>query len=477
MKVREDFSTIILAAGKGTRMKSPLPKVLHPVVGTPMITRTINVLNDLGSNLIRVVVGHGENLVRQVIEPLGATAYKQEEQLGTGHAVRCADPQSLSGLVLIMNGDHPLIQKEDLSLIIKEFVHSKSKLAVVTAKVKKPGQFGRIVRSYGELKAIVEAKDASHETLKINEINTGIYLADAEILNELLPKISNNNKQKEFYLTDIISLAIEEGHKVIGIVSSNRVAFGVNTQSELARANKYLFNLKNKKLLEEGVIIIDPSQTYIEEDVQIGSGTVIYPGCYLRSGTQIGEMSVVEPHCYIYKSKIESSVHIKSHCYFEEVKVSTKAEVGPFARLRPGTQIGKHAKVGNFVEMKKVDFKDGAKASHLTYLGDAIVGEDTNIGCGTITCNYAVDKKKYVTKIGKGVFVGSDTQFVAPIEIGDGAVIASGSTITKNVPANALAVARGKQFIKENYTVKLSKVDKEEKNIETSDSPNEEVKG
>lgn len=463
MNLSEDFSVIILAAGKGTRMKSPLPKVLHPVAGSPMISRAIHQCHELGAKNIRVVVGHGESLVRQVIEPLGAVAFHQDQQLGTGHAVQCAEPSSLVGNVLIMNGDHPLIKASDLSLIIKEFVNSSAKLSVVTAKVKDPGSLGRIVRSYGELKAIVEAKDASHDTLKINEINTGIYIVDAKFLTSVLPKLKNKNKQKEFYLTDIVSIAIDEGAKVNTIVASARVAFGVNSQYELAKANQYIFKSKAKTLMEDGVVIIDPNHTYIEEDVKIGSGTVIYPGNYLRAGTQIGEMCVVEPNCYIFKSKIESSVHIKSHCYFEEVQISTKAIVGPFARLRPGTKLGKDTRVGNFVEMKKVDFKDGAKANHLTYLGDAIIGENTNIGCGTITCNYAVDKKKYVTKIGKNVFVGSDSQFVAPVEVGDGAIIASGSTITKNVPAKALAVARGKQFIKENYTSKLSHVE-EDKN-------------
>ncbi len=459
MGISEDFSVVILAAGKGTRMKSPLPKVLHPVAGTPMISRTISELHKLGAKSVRVVVGHGEDLVRQVIEPLGASAYRQEVQLGTGHAVQCADPHSLVGNILIMNGDHPLIRAEDISMIIKEFVHSKARLAVVTAKVKKPGKFGRIVRKHGELRAIVEAKDASHETLKINEINTGIYVVDARFLTELLPKLKNNNLQKEFYLTDIVSLALEQRAAVVTITSSSRVAFGVNSQAELAKAGQFLFKSKVNQLMDEGVIFIDPHTTYVEEDVQIGAGSVIYPGNYLRAGTVVGEMCVIEPHCYLYKTKVASSVHIKSHCYFEEVNIEDKAIIGPFARLRPGTNIGKEAKVGNFVEMKKVDFRAGAKASHLTYLGDAIVGEDTNIGCGTITCNYAVDHKKYITKIGKEVFVGSDTQFVAPVEIGDGAVIASGSTITKNVPAGALAVARGKQFVKENYVNLLKERD------------------
>lgn len=477
MSITEDFSTIVLAAGKGTRMKSPLPKVLHPVAGWPMISRSIHALNEAGTNNIRVVVGHGELLVRQVIEPLGASAFLQVEQLGTGHAVQCAEPHSLQGTVLIMNGDHPLIEAEDIKFLIKEFVNSQKKLAVVTAKVKKPGNFGRIVRHHNQLKAIVEAKDASHDTLKINEINTGMYLIEAEFLNQLLPQLKNNNSQKEFYLTDIISLAVEAGEQVGTLLTSAYVAFGVNSQLELATATKYVYRRKVKKLMESGVVILDPKNTYIEDDVIIGSGTIIYPGNFIRSGTKIGEMCIIEPHCFMYKTQIANSVHIKSHCYFEEVKISSKASIGPFARLRTGTKIGKDAKVGNFVEMKMVDFKNGAKASHLTYLGDAVIGEQTNIGCGTITCNYAVDKKKYVTKIGKDVFVGSDTQFVAPIEIGDGAIIASGSTITKNVPAGALAVARSRQIIKENYQHRSHTTKEEIEETEKSSDSKAEIEG
>lgn len=470
MNIAEDFSTIILAAGKGTRMKSSLPKVLHPVAGWPMISRTLNALNEAGTHSIRAVVGHGENLVRQVIEPLGAIAFHQEQQLGTGHAVRCAEPHTLQGNVLIMNGDHPLIEANDVKVLIKEFVRSNKKLAVVTAKVKKPGNFGRIVRHHNQLKAIVEAKDASHETLKINEINTGMYFVNAKFLNVLLPRLQNNNQQKEFYLTDIVSMAVEDGEAIGTLLAPSHVAFGVNSQSELAKATKLIYRRKISRLMESGVIVLDPDTTYVEDDVTIGAGTVIYPNNFIRSGTKIGEMCIIEPNSFMYKAQIADSVHIKSHCYLEEVKIATKAAIGPFARLRPGTNIGRDAKVGNFVEMKKVDFKDGAKASHLTYIGDAIVGEDTNIGCGTITCNYAVDKKKYVTKIGRNVFVGSDTQFVAPVEIGDGAVIASGSTITKNVPPGALAVARGRQIIKENYQTRMQSPEEKESSEKSNSS-------
>jgi bifunctional UDP-N-acetylglucosamine pyrophosphorylase/glucosamine-1-phosphate N-acetyltransferase len=447
----EKIAAIILAAGKGTRMASPLPKVLHPVAGLPMIQKVIGACRKAGALDIRLVVGHNSNLVKTVVQPFNVNCFEQIQQLGTADAVRAADVNSLEGLVLIVNGDHPLIQAEDLTKIITEFKDSKAEISVVTTEVKIPGSFGRIVRDHGKLHSIVEAKDASHETLKIKEINTGLYIVKAEALQDLLPKVESNNAQKEFYLTDIISIGIEQGYKVTAIKGASHVAMGVNTQAELAKASQWVFRNKVKKLMESGVMVLDPKTTYIEEDVQIGPASVIYPSVYVRGNTSIGSFCVLEPHSYVFESKIGDSVQIKAGTYIEHCRLHNHVSVGPYARLRPETEIFDNAHVGNFVEMKKVKFGKGSKAGHLTYLGDAEIGEEVNIGCGTITCNYAPDRKKYKTKIGNKVFVGSDTQFIAPIVIGDEAVIGSGSTITKDVPAKALAVARGKQFIKENY--------------------------
>lgn len=452
----EKLTVIALAAGKGTRMKSPLPKVLHPVAGRPMIEKVIQASKQAGAAEVRVVVGHGQALVRQVVEPMGVATYPQEEQLGTAHAVRCAKPETIEGLVVIMNGDHPLIEASDIKNFVRIFRDERCDLAVVTAEVKNPADFGRIIRHKGDLMAIVEAKDASADALKIREINTGIYIAKASILAEYLPKIQNNNAKKEFYITDLISLCIQDQCKVQAIKASEKVAVGVNTQAELARATKMLFKRKALRLMEEGVLMIDPRTTYIEESVEIGSGTVIYPNVFIRGRSRIGSFSVLESNVFISDSQIGDSVQVRGGSYLESSKLHNKVTVGPYARLRPETEIFEEAHVGNFVEMKKVKFGKKSKAGHLTYLGDAEIGEEVNIGCGTITCNYAADKKKYKTKIGNRVFVGSDTQFVAPIEIGDDALIGSGSTITKDVPAKALAVARGKQFIKENYTPKSS---------------------
>ena len=447
------LSVIILAAGKGTRMNSPLPKVVHPVAGSPMIKKVIDAVKGAGAADIRVIVGHGEALVRKVVEPMGVTCYPQQKQRGTADAVKSAEPGSLEGPVLILNGDHPLIQISDIEFILREFKERKCALAVVSAIMKNPGKLGRIVRHKGELRAIVEAADASAETLKIQETNTGIYVVDAEVLNSYLPLIKNHNSKGEFYLTDIVSIAQEHGEKVDAITARSSVGFGVNTQIELAKATSVLFKRKRDALMEAGVLMIDPKTTYIEEDVEVGPGSVLYPNVYLRGKTKIGAVCMIESGCYFAHAKLEDAVHVKAYTYLESTTIGAKASIGPFARLRPETEIGTEAHVGNFVEMKKTKFGARSKAGHLTYLGDATVGQDVNIGCGTITCNYAVDKKKYRTVIGDRAFIGSDTQFIAPIEVGADAVIGSGSTITKDVPAKALAVARGKQFIKEGWVV------------------------
>lgn len=450
----DKLTVIALAAGKGTRMKSPLPKVLHPVAGRPMIEKVIQASKQAGAAEVRVIVGHGQQLVRQVVEPMGVACYVQDEQLGTAHAVRCAKPETIEGTVVIMNGDHPLIEASDIKDFVRIFRDEKCDLAVVTAVLKNPGEFGRIVRHKGDLAAIVEAKDASAEALKIREINTGIYIVKADVLAEYLPQISNNNAKKEFYITDLISLCIQDKCRVQAIQSTPKAAVGVNNQLELAKATRLLFKRKALRLMEEGVLMIDPRTVYIEESVEVGPGTVIYPNVFIRGRSKIGSFTVIESNVFISESEVADSVQIRGGSYLENSKLHNKVSVGPYARLRPETEIFEEAHVGNFVEMKKVKFGKKSKAGHLTYLGDAEIGEEVNVGCGTITCNYAADKKKYKTKIGNRVFVGSDTQFVAPIEVGDDAIIGSGSTITKNVPAKALAVARGKQFIKENYAVK-----------------------
>ncbi len=456
------FSAIVLAAGQGKRMKSSLPKVLHPVAGQPMISRIVSAVKAAGADEVRVVVGVGESLVRQVVEPLGAICFKQAEQRGTADAVHSAQPTTLNGTILIINGDHPLIEVGDIHHALEDYFNSRGGITLGVAKLKRPGSLGRVVRDGGAVRAIVEARDASAETLKIREVNTGIYVLEAELLNQMLPLIRGpgaapsapDNAQGEFYLTDIITLAGENKIPVSGVRLPSHVAMGVNSQEELATASRRLFYRNAKKLMAEGVVFIDPRTTYIEDAVSIGSASVIYPGVYVRGKTRIGSFCVVEPNAYLNSVVLEDSVQVLVGSHLESCVLRSQSVVGPYARVRPETEIGTDARVGNFVELKKVKLGAGAKANHLTYLGDAEIGENTNIGCGTITCNYAVDRQKYKTTIGRDVFVGSDTQFVAPVTIGDGAIVGSGSTITKDVPAKALAVARSKQVNIENYSPK-----------------------
>ena len=448
---KRSITTVVLAAGKGTRMKSRLPKVVHPVCGVPMIAKVLDAAQHAGSEDLRVVVGHGRELVEPIVKFYGGQCFFQIEQRGTADAVRSAEIDSMEGDVCILNGDHPLIRAEDLRNFISDFREQGADISVVTTEVESPGAYGRVVRSGGHLHAIVEAKDATTETLKIKEINTGLYVVRSEALKELLPLIKNQNSQGEFYLTDLISLAIENRKKVVTLKGRPHVAYGVNDQRELAEASRILFRSKAEALMLEGVTIMDPNHTYIEESVLIGPSTVIFPNVYIRGKTKIGSLVTIEPNCFIVDSIIADQTEVRAGSYFESATVAHACKIGPYARLRPETVVGPEVHIGNFVELKKVKMGARSKANHLAYLGDAEIGEDTNIGCGTITCNYATDRKKYVTKIGSHVFVGSDSQFVAPVKIGDHAIIGSGSTITKDVPARALAVARGRQVIKENY--------------------------
>lgn len=456
----QKITAIILAGGQGTRMKSPLPKVLHPVAGQPMISKIISNCQRAEFDEIRLVVGHGQSLVKNVVDPMGVQTFVQTQQLGTADAVKSAQVDSIEGDVVILNGDHPLITVEDLKHFISDFREQKIDLAVVSVELDHPGEFGRIIRQSGQLRAIVEAKDAGPDTLKIKEVNTGIYVVKADLLKKYLPLIKNNNSKKEFYLTDLISLAIESQLRVQALCSKNKnVAHGVNNQIELAAATRLVYQMKNVQLLNSGVIIIDPTNTYIEDTVVVGSGTVIYPGVFIRGKTAVGPFCVIEPNAFISDSVIDEAVQIRAGSYLEQAIIHSHAKIGPYARLRPDTEIGESAQIGNFVELKKVKFGKKSKAGHLTYLGDAEIGEDVNIGCGTITCNYAADKKKYKTIIGDRVFVGSDSQFVAPVTVGSDSIIASGSTITKDVPADALAIARARQENKADMAKKFKKKD------------------
>lgn len=435
-------------------MKSPLPKVIHPVAGQPMIYRIVDAAMKAGALECRLVLGSGSELVKRVVEPLGASCFYQEKQLGTGDAVASAEPGTLEGPVIIIGGDHPMITHKDFSWLMNEYKKMECQLAVVSCDVDEPGAYGRIVRNHGKLYSIVEAKDAGPDTLKINEVNTGIYIMDAEVLNKYLPKINNQNEQSEYYFTDIVSLSLEGGEVVDAIKGEQHMGQGVNDQQQLAEASKSVFKRKADELLAAGVVLVDPQNTYIEDDVEVSSGTVVYPGVYIKGPTKIGSHCVLEPNCYIEKAEIAESVILKAGTYLNDCKIGKGATLGPYAHIRPQSEVGEECKIGNFVELKKTTMGKGAKASHLAYLGDAEVGENVNFGCGAITVNYAADRKKYKTVIGDDAFVGSDCSLVAPVTIGKGALIGAGSTITKDVPEKALAVSRARQVVKENYTPK-----------------------
>lgn len=419
-----------------------------------MIRRVVNQVQKAGAKEIRVVTGFGQELVQRVVEPLGAVCCAQVDQKGTGDAVKSASPETIEGTVLILNGDHPLLVEQDITQIVKAHVNSDNAISVVTSVLKNPRSFGRVIKRQNRIKAIIEAKDASADTLAIKEVNTGIYVMNAEILNKYLPMIQNHNAQSEYYLTDIVASANEQGDTVGAIAMPRYVAFGVNTQAELARATQYVYRRKARELMNAGAMIVDPDHTYVDDDVKVGSATVIYPGAFITGSTRIGDFCVIEPHVYLSNVELGDSVQIKASSHLEGCRVESRAVVGPFARLRPKAHVGESAQVGNFVEMKNASLGKGAKAAHLAYIGDASVGENSNIGCGVIFVNYLADRKKYYSTVGKNAFIGSDVQLIAPVEIGDNTVIGAGSTVTKDVPSGALAVARSKMIIKENYQAK-----------------------
>ncbi len=449
-------TVVIMAAGHGTRMKSILPKVLHKVSGTPMLERVIRVFKSLGVEDIRVVLNPDHKVIAELCEHLKVKVVFQENPQGTGHAVQLAlgsDTDSGIGSegVFISNGDHPLLSQEEIQGLLSKALLSDSDLTIVSACLPEPGRFGRVVKQGSKLLKIVEASDASAEELQIDEIYTGLMWASQSFLSEHLSNLKQQGPKKEYYLTELVEKAIESQASTEVVEGSELCAFGVNNQAQLSEANTIANTLRIQELWGAGVTVLQPETVWIEDGVVVEPNVHITGPCYLKSETLIKSGSRIEPNCWIENSILEKGVHLKFSSHLEKAQIGESSVVGPFARLRPGTVLEEDVKIGNFVEVKKATFKKGAKASHLTYIGDAEVGEDTNIGCGVITCNYAVDKKKYKTVIGRDCFVGSDVQLVAPVTVGDGAVIGSGTTVTKDVPSKALAVGRAKQVIKENY--------------------------
>ncbi|MEZ4601378.1 MAG: bifunctional UDP-N-acetylglucosamine diphosphorylase/glucosamine-1-phosphate N-acetyltransferase GlmU [Syntrophotaleaceae bacterium] len=441
------LAAVILAAGKGTRMKSERPKVVHQVNGRPVVSYPVRLARTLGCDPTVLVVGHGAEDVQGCLTNETVQFALQPEQLGTGHALLCAKERlkGFSGTVLLLCGDVPLLKEETLSRLVRYHQEQGTAATVLTAEAAEPFGYGRILREDGEVTGIVEERDATEEQKAIREINTGIYTFEAPLVFEALERLECDNAQGEYYLTDVLQAMRARGRKVQALVMPDmEEAMGINDRIQLAKAEEVMRLRVNEALMRNGVTLIDPRAAYIEDRVRIGADTMIYPGVCLSGDTSIGRNCVIEPHVVIRDCVIGDDVRIKSGSVLEGSRVGDHSDVGPMAHLRPGTVLAGHNKIGNFVETKKALIGEGSKASHLTYIGDAELGARVNIGCGTITCNYdGVNKHK--TVIGDDVFVGSDTQFVAPVKIGRNSLIGAGSTITKDVPEDSLALSRAPQ--------------------------------
>ncbi len=445
--------SLVLAAGKGTRMKSELPKVLHKVNGTPMIKKILDELDKLNTLENILVLGHKKELI---LEELGELNYVvQEEQLGTGHAVMMAKDKlkKFDGTLLVTCGDTPLLRAETLKKLYDKHIASGASTTILTSVYENPFGYGRIVKEAGSVTAIVEEKEATDEIKQIKEVNAGVYCFDSKKLFEALESISNDNEKGEYYLTDVIKIQVGNGDKIDSyILEDNNEILGVNSKIQLAEAGEVLRNRKNTELMDKGVILIDPKATYIEENVKIGPDTVVYPGVIVEGKSVIGENVELIGNTRIENSEIHDNVRIESSV-IEKSVIEADVTIGPFAHIRPKSHLKTGVHIGNFVETKNSTLESGVKAGHLSYLGDAQIGTETNIGAGTITCNYD-GKNKHKTLIGERVFIGSDTMLVAPVEVGDNAITGAGSTITKNIPSNALGVARAKQIIKKEWSKK-----------------------
>jgi len=451
-----DLNVVVLAAGRGERMSSQLPKVLHPVAGQPMLARSLKVVSEIYPKQVRVVVGAASHIVSSVAGKFKALCFQQSERAwGTAQAVLAARPEEMTGDVLIINGDHPLISANDLIQFIRSYHKMSVDCAVASFKNPNPSDFGRLILKGEQLVDIVEAYENTKSETKSLFVNAGIYLVKADLLKKYLKEIQKNIKE-EYSFTDLISILHKKNYKVRAIDVPWHVAFGVNNQRELAIATAIAFENNCYKHMGNGVVIMDFKATYIEENVTIGKGTLLYPGVFLRGKTKIGSFCAIESNAYIFDSLIKNYVNIKAGSYIEGAVVGEKSIIGPYAHLRPETVIGERCRVGNFVETKKIEMGNDSKAAHLTYLGDAEIGSDVNIGCGTVTCNYGVDKKKRKTKIGNKVFIGSGSQLVAPVEVNDNSVVGAGSVITKDVPKGHLALERSDQKNIKDYNNKKS---------------------
>ena len=450
-----DLHVVVLAAGKGTRMKSRMPKVLHEAAGLPLIEYVLRTANRLNPASIVVIVGHQAESIRQALgERQGLAFASQEPQLGTGHALLQAEPRlkGSTGTLVLLSGDVPLLRSETVKALVRTHQERSAAATVLTALVDNPDGYGRVVRSAGAISAIVEHKDASTAERDIREINSGIYAFDIAPLFESLRAIGSSNAQREYYLPDLVKIYRGRGLKVETVrLDDPDEILGVNSRKELANVATILKARKNDELMAAGVTLVDPASAYIDPDVTIGEDTVVHPGVFLEGKTRIGSRCEIHSGVRLVNSTVDDEAVIHNFCVVIDSHIASRAQVGPFAHLRPHSHVGEQAKVGNFVELKKTVLGRGSKASHLTYLGDTTVGEKVNVGAGTITCNYD-GTTKHPTVIEDGAFIGSDSQLIAPVRIGKGAYVAAGSSITEDVPAESLAIGRGKQVNKPGWT-------------------------
>jgi bifunctional UDP-N-acetylglucosamine pyrophosphorylase/glucosamine-1-phosphate N-acetyltransferase len=441
------LTALVLAAGLGTRMRSRTVKVLHPVWGRPMLSWVLDALEAITPERRVVVLGHQADRVREATSAYAYETVVQREQRGTGHAVMCARPllEQHPGDVLILNGDLPLLRGTTLSTFLARHRDSGASLSVLTTEVPDAARYGRIVRQGGELARIVEAGDASPAELAIHEINCGVYIASTADLLAAIDDLTTANAQGEYYLTDAVERLARSGKRVAGIRHADAgEVLGVNDRAELAQAVAILAERKRAALMDAGVMLLDPPRTFIDPRARIGRDTVIYPGVWIEGDSVIGEECVIHPHSRLTEVRIGDRVTIKDSCVIQSAEIHDGSQVGPFAHLRPGTYLCAGVKVGNFVETKKAFLGEGSKAMHLSYLGDAELGRDVNVGAGTITCNYD-GQHKHRTVLEDGVFIGSDTQLVAPVRVGAGAYVGAGSTVVKDVPPGSLALSRAPQ--------------------------------
>ena len=453
LKKNENLDVIILAAGLGTRMKSATIKILHRAAGRPIIDYVLDLAAQVSDRAPVMVIGHQREAVQKAVDNRARFAI-QETQQGTGHAVlQAAKILEREGRrILILSGDVPLTYPETLQQLIDEHDRSQNALTLLTMRPDDPGMYGRIVRDAdGNVTRIVEAKDATHEEKRIGEVNAGIYIFDGEHLFANLRNLSTDNSQGEYYLTDLLAILRDAGHRIGAVVASDPIeALGVNSRAELATVEGEIQRRVVARLMKEGVTFRNPATVVIDSTVSIGNDSVVYPFVTIEGATTIGARCIIEPGVHLINVTVGDDVHLKTGTVAEDAVIEDEAAVGPYAHLRPGTKLGRHVKVGNFVETKKAVFGEGAKASHLSYIGDAEIGAGVNIGAGTITCNYD-GVNKFKTVLEDDVFIGSDTQLVAPVRVGRGAYVGAGSTITKDVPAGALALSRTPQRVIEGW--------------------------